>query len=121
DIVRLIGTTPITSIADAQYVLHNAPKQGDLAILWQRNAKEMNGNIKLADGCRKTDVSWRWSLKSLLPSPGIIGDDVTLVERKVLGLDARQFAYRHMNFLTPAARHAGRQATDLYVGLDEHG
>ena len=39
--------------------------------------------------------------------------------RKQLGLDARQLAYRHMNFLTPAGRHAGLQANDVIVGLDD--
>jgi hypothetical protein len=75
--------------------------------------------VSLTDGWRRTDVSWRWSLKSLSPNPSIIGDDLSLEERKKLGLDARQLAYRHMNFLTPTARHAGLQANDVIVGIDD--
>jgi serine protease Do len=118
DLLRSVGNAPVTSIADVQFALHKAPKSGNLAIRWQRDAKEMNGSIALAENWRQTDVSWRWSLKSLAPSPSIIGDDLTLDERKTLGLDARQLAYRHMNFLTPAARHAGLQANDVIVGID---
>ena len=119
DQLRFIGATPIASVADVQYALHQAPKQGDLAIRWLRDGKAMSGTMALADDWRKTDVSWRWSLKSLSPSPSIIGDDLTLEERKPHGLDARQLAYRQMNFLTPAARHAGLQANDVIVGIDD--
>jgi hypothetical protein len=119
DQLQSIGATSTASVADVRFGLHKAPKRGDLDIRWLRDAKPMTGSITLADHWRKSDVSWRWSLKSLSPSPGIIGDDLTADERKALGLDAHQLAYRHMNFLTPAGRHAGLQANDVIVGIDE--
>lgn len=119
DVLRRAGDLSIASIGDFQYALHLAPRKGELAITWQRDVKEMSGTIQLAANWRQTDVSWRWSLKSLSPSPSIIGDDLNLDERKKLGLDAKQLAYRQMNFLTPAARHAGLQANDVIVGIDE--
>ena len=119
DVLRRVGDWPITSVADVQYALHKSPKQGELAIAGQRDAKEMTGSIHLAANWRQTDVSWRWSLKSLSPSPSIIGDDLNLDERKKLGLNAKQLAYRQMNFLTPTARHAGLQANDVITGIDE--
>jgi hypothetical protein len=119
DLLRRLGDAPIASVADVQYALHQAPKKGEIALAWQRGTQEMKGTIPLVENWRQTDVSWRWSLKSMSPSPSIIGDDLSLDERKKFGLDACQLAYRQMNFLTPAARHAGLQANDVIVGIDE--
>jgi hypothetical protein len=119
DTLRFIDDTPIAAVADVQYALHKAPKKGALAVVWQRGAREMKGTVSLAENWRYTDVSWRWSLKSLPPSPSIIGDDLNREERKKLGLDPRQLAYRQMNFLTPTARQAGLQANDVIVGIDD--
>ena len=75
--------------------------------------------LPLPANWRRTDVSWRWSLKSLSPNPSIIGDDLELEGRQKLGLEPLQLAYRQMNFLTPAARHAGLRANDVIVGIDD--
>lgn len=119
DVLRQIGSTPIASVADVQHALHQAPKKGEVLMTWERDNEKFKMPVSLTDGWRRTDVSWRWSLKSLSPNPSIIGDDLSLEERKKLGLDARQLAYRHMNFLTPTARHAGLQANDVIVGIDD--
>jgi serine protease Do len=119
DQLRRINGIPIASIADVQYALHKAPAKGKLTISWQRGAIVIEDQLSLAENWRKTDVSWRWSLKSMSPSPGVIGDDLDQEERKALGLDLRQLAYRQMNFLPPAARHAGLQANDIILGIDD--
>jgi hypothetical protein len=119
DIVRRIGDTPIASVADVQSALQRAPKRGELKLVWQRDQQTLTGTIPLAEGWRKTDVSWRWSLKSLSPNPSIIGEDLDADARKLLGIQPGQLAYRHMNFLTPSARHAGLQANDVIVGVDD--
>jgi serine protease Do len=119
DAVRKIGATPIASVADVQAALQRAPKKGTLTLEWERDRKQMNATLSLIEGWRKTDVSWRWSLKSLSPNPGIIGDDLDVEARKALNLQPNQLAYRQMNFLTPAARHAGLQANDVIVGIGD--
>ena len=119
DTLRFIADVPIAAVADVQYALHKAPKKGDLAVVWQSGMQVKKGNIPLAESWRHTDVSWRWSLKSLSPSPGIVGDDLNVEERKKLGLEPLQLAYRQMNFLTPAARHAGLQTNDVIIGIDD--
>lgn len=119
DVLRQLGDVPVTSVADVQHVLHRAPKKGQLAIVWRSGSEEKKGMLTLRENWRKTDVSWRWSLKSLSPNPSIIGDDLDPAERKKLGLEPRQLAYRQMNFLTPTARHAGLQANDVIVGLND--
>lgn len=119
DLIRRIGETPIASVADLRYALHRGPKKGDIEIVWKSGATERRASLPLAEDWRKTDVSWRWSLKSLSPSPSIIGEDLGPDDRKKIGLDSKQLAYRQMNFLTPAARHAGLQASDVIVGIND--
>lgn len=119
DVVRRIHGVPIASSADVQYALDKAPRNGEVEIVWQNGKDEKKGLLPLPENWRKTDVSWRWSLKSMAPQPSIIGDDLDLEGRKKLGLDTRQLAFRQMNFLTPTARHAGLQANDVIVGVDD--
>jgi serine protease Do len=117
-LVRM-GDVAIASVADVQYALQKAPKSGALKVEWRAGRQLKSGALTLNEGWRKTDVSWRWSLKSMSPNPSIIGDDLDLDARKKLGLDPHQLAYRHMNFLTPTARHAGLLPNDVIVGLDD--
>jgi membrane-associated protease RseP (regulator of RpoE activity) len=118
DVLRRVNERPIASIADVQYALNKAPKKGELMMAWNNGATEKTAMLPLSPNWRTTDVSWRWSLKSLAPNPSIIGDDLDLDGRKTLGLEPRQLAYRQMNFLTPAARHAGLRANDVIIGID---
>ncbi|MBI1832925.1 MAG: hypothetical protein HYR84_15910 [Planctomycetes bacterium] len=119
DVIRRIGNAPIASVADVRQALHQGPTKGAIEIVWRNGEHERRGMLPLAEGWRKTDVSWRWSLKSLSPSPSIVGDDLSMDERKKLGLAPRQLAYRQMNFLTPTARHAGLHANDIIVGIND--
>lgn len=119
DVLRRVNSQPIASIADVQYALNKAPRKGELTVAWNDGADEKSASLALAANWRRTDVSWRWSLKSLSPNPSIIGDDLDLDARKQLGLEPRQLAYRQMNFLTPAARHAGLRTNDIIVGIDD--
>ncbi len=117
-LTRVAGQ-PIAAVMDLQYALHQSPKAGKLEVAWHDGEREHRQIITLSNGWRMTDVSWRWSLKTMAPNPGIIGDDLDADSRKSLGLMPKQLAYRHMNFLTPAARHAGLQANDIIVGLND--
>jgi hypothetical protein len=117
DVLDLINDMPIASAADLQYALHKA--NGELAISWKNGKDRKNAKLILPDGWRKTDVSWRWSLKSMSPNPSIIGDDLDGEGRKNLGLSTNQLAFRQMNFLTPTARQAGLRSNDVIVGINE--
>ena len=119
DVLTRINDMPIASVADVQHALHKAPKAGELRIEWRNDGGNHKAKAMLSEGWRKTDVSWRWSLKSMSPNPSIIGDDLDADGRKSLGLSSKQLAYRHMNFLTPAARFAGLQANDVIVGVND--
>ncbi|MBI2809187.1 MAG: PDZ domain-containing protein [Planctomycetes bacterium] len=119
DVLRKIGGVPIASIADVQYALNQAPTTGEIRVEWQRNGVRKGGDLNLPKDWRKTDVSWRWSLKSLSPNPSLIGDDLEPAERAKLGLTPKRLAYRQMNFLTPTARHAGLRANDVIIGIND--
>jgi serine protease Do len=119
DTIRFIGDTRIASVADVQFALHQGPKQGNLSLAWDTPTSPHSGMMDLKENWRRTDVSWRWSLKSMSPNPSIIGDDLDADGRKLLGIKPGELAYRHMNFLTPTGRQAGLQANDVIVGIDD--
>lgn len=109
---------PVASIADFGYALHRGPRQGDLIIHWQRQGAKHQATLQLPRGWKETDLSWRWSLKSLKPAPQIQGDDLTFTEKKSLGLKPSQLAVRLGPFLSRAARQAGLRTGDVVVGVD---
>jgi S1-C subfamily serine protease len=77
----------------------------------------MKGELTLAEGWRKTDVSWRWSLRGLDPQPGVQGDDLSADEKKELGLSPSRLALRQGPFVSEAARQAGVRQGDVIVGV----
>jgi S1-C subfamily serine protease len=118
DVIQRIDDIAIASFADAQYALNRHEANKPLAVVWQRDGKEMNGKLELADGWRKTDISWRWSLRRLEPSPWVHGDDLTAEEKKALGLGDKRLALRQANFVTAPARQAGIKQNDILIGVD---
>jgi hypothetical protein len=120
DRLRSLYGMPVASIADVQYALHRSPGAGRIIVSWQRKGQAMEAAMDLAVGWKKTDVSWRWSLKSLSPSPGVQGDDLSAAEKKARGLTPESLALRQQAFLSPEARHAGVRINDVIVGVDDH-
>src|SRR5262249_33224156 len=68
DVLRLLHGVPVHSLADAQFALDRAPPKGKVPLTWERGGKEQKGALALAPGWRKGDVSWRPSLRHLVPS-----------------------------------------------------
>jgi hypothetical protein len=112
------GKEHIASFADLQYALHRAPASGRLPVRWERNAKPHSGELLLTDGWRKTDLSWRWSLRGVDPQPWVQGGDLTRTERKALGLTERQLALEQGPFVSQPARQAGVRQGDVVLGVD---
>jgi hypothetical protein len=109
---------PVASFADAQYALHKAGPAARLPVVWRRGGREMSAELDLPDGWRKTDVSWRWSLRTLDPSPCVHGDDLPAEEKRALGLGERRLAFRHGPFVPAPAERAGIRQNDVIVGVD---
>jgi membrane-associated protease RseP (regulator of RpoE activity) len=113
-----VNKHPVASQADVQYALHRTPDRGALEIDWQRDGEAHSGTTKLPEGWRKTDVSWRWSLRGLDPAPWVQGEDLTADEKKALGLKETALAFRQGNFVSTPARQAGIRQNDVILGVD---
>jgi predicted metalloprotease with PDZ domain len=118
DVLKALNGVPVASFADAQHALHLAPASGRVAVSWERDGKEQKGELALAAGWRKSDISWRASMWGLEPAAAVHGRDLGADEKKRLGLSEKALAFRQPEYRTPAARAAGIQAGDVIVGVD---
>ena len=118
DVVQRLGGVPIHSFADAQFALDRAPKVGAVEVVWQRGGEELRGRLALAEGWRKTDITWRPSVRRFVPAARLYGTDLTAAEKKALGLRPRQLAFRQRDSLSRQAEAAGVRAGDVIVGID---
>ncbi len=117
DVLRRLGDTPIHAEADAQFALDRAPTQGHIRVAWERAGKDMAGMIALAEGWRKSDVSWRPSLQMLVPYLPLYGTELTALEKADCKLPIGRFAMRQRSQVHSRAAEAGIQAGDVIVGL----
>jgi hypothetical protein len=108
----------IASFADLQYALQRAPAKGTIDITWRRGEAEKSATLGLAVGWRRTDISWRWSLRGLDPTPWVQGDDLTEAEKKELRLSPKRLAFRQGPFVAAPARQAGIRSGDVIIGVD---
>lgn len=115
-LVRL-GTVPVHSFADAQFALDKAPAKGTIEVAWSRDGTISTGTLTLGEHWKKVDVSWRASMRRLIPTMPLYGDDLKADERKALGLSAEQLAFRQSKTVSATARAAGFQAGDVVLGL----
>jgi S1-C subfamily serine protease len=115
---RLNGV-PIHSFADTQFALDLAPKTGSVAAAWRRDGKVEEGTLALPDGWRKTDISWRPSMRGLVPSARLYGTDLTAEEKQAVGLSARQLAFRQKDSVPAQAQAAGVRGGDIILGVDD--
>ncbi len=118
DLLDAVNDQRVFSRADVQDALNRIIGQKEVRMAWQRDKIAMEGKASLPDGWHKSDVSWRWSLKSMLPEPGVAGDDLSTDERKELGLKPGVLAFRQGIFLAPHARQAGVQVNDVILGFE---
>jgi len=118
DRLLTIDNRAIASFADAQYALHRAPARGTITVAWRHEEQTRKADLTLAYGWRKTDLSWRWSLRGVDPRPWVHGDDLSANEKKALGLSAKRLAFRQGPFVTEPAQRAGIRQNDIILGVD---
>jgi membrane-associated protease RseP (regulator of RpoE activity) len=114
---RLHGV-PIHSFADTQYALDRAPGAGEIDILWRHGGKVQKGKLSLPDGWRKSDISWRASMRHMVPAPRFYGPNLKPDEKKLLGLAPNQLAFRQGDYLSKILLAAGFRAGDIILGVD---
>jgi S1-C subfamily serine protease len=118
DVLRTLNGFPVASNADVQYALHKAPKNGTIPVEWRHGAEAKAGKLEVAEGWRKTNITWRASLLDILPSLPISADDLTAAEKKALGIPDKQAAFRQDKFVHSTLKAVGLQAGDVVVALD---
>lgn len=118
DVVERLNGVPIYSFADAQYALDRAPKTGTTTVSWRRGEQGLKAELALAGGWRKSDISWRPSLQTYVPSPRLSGPELSAKEREALGLSAQQLAFR-LDTVSNQAHDAGLREGDVIVGIDD--
>lgn len=141
DIVESINGMRVFSFGDAQYALHKVPAKGPVPItwkpakpptmqmiatkagfpsaaIWKPDGKPLSANLEVADGWRKTNLTWRPSMLDLLPTSVFYGDDLTAAEKQALGLSDKRLAYRQDKTVNINAQRMGVQAGDIYVGIN---
>jgi serine protease Do len=118
DHITSLNGYPVASFADATFALHKAPVRGEIGAGWSRAGKEHAGRLELADGWRKTNLTWRPSMLDILPSVPFSGDDLSADEKRALGLSEKQAAIRQDDDVHKVLRSAGIRGGDVVVGFD---
>ncbi|MCO6455596.1 MAG: PDZ domain-containing protein [Pirellulaceae bacterium] len=118
DELHQLADVPIHSFADAQWALDRAPASGKLAVTWQRGGQRRTSQLELPADWRRTDISWRPSMQKLLASARLFGPDLTPQEKRALGLQPEQLAFRQQQRVPQQAQAAGIRADDIILGFD---
>lgn len=118
DRLRSLDGKPVASFADASYALHKAPAVGSITISWERSGQAMSGTITLADGWKKTNLTWRPSMLDLLPAVPFAGDDLTAAEKRRLGLAPDRAAFKQSGRVHSTLAASGIRLGDVIVGVD---
>lgn len=124
EILSLAGQ-PLVSIADVQWVLHNAAESGELPTQVLRKGKTLTLSLSLAQEWRRQgDLSWRatsWDLRRMTLG-GMRLDALSREQREKAGLDADTTAFRvrHVGEYGEhaVAKKAGLQKGDVLLLID---
>lgn len=119
DQLRTLNRVPIHSFGDALFALDRAPAKGAIDVAWERDGKAMSAKLELAEGWKKTDITWRPSQQHRIPSLKLYGEDLTADGKKALGLKPAQLAFRQQKEVSSHAARAGFKPGDVIVGIDD--
>jgi hypothetical protein len=126
DVIRALGGQPLLSIADVQWVLHQAPADGpSLKAEVRRGERDVALALALPKGWRqREDISWRastWGLRRMAAG-GMLLEELPADQRKKAGLADRGMAlrvkYLGQNGPHGAAYRAGFRQDDVLVSFD---
>jgi hypothetical protein len=125
EIVSLDGQL-LLSIADVQWVLHNAPATAKLPARVRRGDTMMDLTLTLGEGWRRGNISWRpttWSLRQM-GLGGMKLVDLRDEDRQRLNLAADRMALKaeHVGEYGEhaIAKRAGLKKGDIIVAVDGH-
>lgn len=124
DEITMLAGQPLLSIADLQWVLHNAPATTKLPTKVRRAGEAVDVSLDLPDGWRRGDISWRtttWDLRRM-GLGGLWLEELTgeqLAGSKLPG-DAMALRVKHVGEYGEhaVAKRAGFQKGDILVSFD---
>lgn len=127
DEIVTLAKQPLVSIADIQWVLHNAGDTGTLTAGVRRQDKLLTLQLTLEKGWRRHDnISWRatsWDLRRMTTG-GLVFDDLSDADRDQTGLPTGSLALlvKHVGQYGAhaAGKQAGFQQGDIVVAADGH-
>jgi len=119
--IRSMNGQTIASIADMQWVLH--PLNGDAATVEIEGSRSGRKTLRLANGWRQHDFSWRGSMWNAPPRLQIWLPELNTDQTKALGLPNGDGALevRWINLESPGGRQAkadGLQEKDIVIAAD---
>lgn len=124
EILQLEGQ-PILSIADVQWVLHQATPPTTLQAIVRRNKREQPTTLSLSKGWRhESDISWRttsWDLRRIATG-GLLLKPLTPTQRRLAKLEENQMGLRveHVGQYGAhaVAKKAGFKQNDIIISFD---
>jgi hypothetical protein len=126
EIVSLDGQ-PLLSIADIQWVLHNAPASAKLSAAVRRDGKMIGLTMTLRKGWRRGNISWRpttWQLRQLglggMKLEDLKDEDRRQAKRPADRM-ALKIAYLGEHGEHAIAKRAGLERGDIIVSFDGKG
>ncbi len=125
DVLLTMDEQPLVSIADIQWVLHNAPSETTLAVRLSRGGQEQLLNWHLDSGWRRGDtLSWRatsWALRRMTTG-GLLLEAASPEQRAQAGVADGKMALsvKHVGQYGPhaMAKNAGFKQGDQIVSVD---
>ncbi|MFO0952393.1 MAG: Trx7/PDZ domain-containing (seleno)protein [Isosphaeraceae bacterium] len=124
DSIATLAGQPLLSTADLQWVLHNTGPKADLPAKLERDGKTLDVTLRLDEGWRRGNISWRptsWDLRRMALG-GLRLDDLTDAQRKETGLatDVMALKVRHVGQYGAhaVAQKAGFKVGDILVAFD---
>ena len=125
DEILTLDRQPILSIADVQWVLHNAGEPATLSAEILRGRKRIKLGLELAKNWRRqSDIAWRtttWDLRRMVAG-GMVLQDSTVEERRAAKLpeDALALRVNHLGEYGDhaVAKRAGFKKDDILLNVD---
>jgi hypothetical protein len=122
DTITRAETTRVFSAADLQFALSPLAEPGTATLHLERGGKALPPvTLRLPEGWRRTDISWRPSQGEVPPILGIWEKPLDEGEKRQLGIPPDRMALR-INFLFPGAKWAPTRGDlrldDVIVGLE---